>query len=109
VLPIEIPDSSAIAPGGETDPPVDLRVTQALMQGRWSFGEMLTTDVREMEPNVAAMARTLALPYARVGVGLLQRADTTNAIAALDQAARLAPGQQVLVEFVRQLKAGTAR
>jgi hypothetical protein len=109
VLPIVAPDSGAIAPGGPSDAPLDLAATRSLIEERWSFGELLARDLGELEPNVAAMARTLALPHARVGLALLERQDTTAAIAMLERAAHLAPGQDALVAFVRELRQGTTR
>ena len=104
VLPLVAPASGDIAAGGPADAPLDLTVTRALIEGRWSFGELLEHDLTDLEPNVAAMARTLALPFARVGVALLERNDTTAALPMLERAAHLAPRQAPLVEFVKSLR-----
>jgi hypothetical protein len=104
VLPMTIPDTSAIAAGGPADSPFDMSVTRKLIEERWSFGELFEADLTDLEPNVGAMSRTLALPYARLGVALLERADTTAAMPYLERAAQLAPGQEALVEFVRQMR-----
>ncbi len=107
VLPVVLPDSSAFgrslapAPG---EPPLDMPVTQALIDGTWHFGALLDGDLGHLEPNVAAMARTLALPYARLGVAFVQRADTTQAIPYLEKAAHLAPDQVSISGFVSELK-----
>jgi hypothetical protein len=105
VLPTVIPDTSVIVAGGPADAPFDMAVTRKLIEERWSFGELFNADLRDLEPNVGAMARTLALPYARMGVSLLERSDTTSAMPFLERAAQLAPGQEALVAFVEQMRA----
>lgn len=105
VLPITPPDSSAISIGGPTDAPFDLETTRQLINERWSFGALMDDDLTDLEPNVSAMASTLALPYARVGVALLERGDTTGALPMLERAAHLAPRQEPLVQFVNELRA----
>jgi Tfp pilus assembly protein PilF len=69
---------------------------------------LLTADLSSLEPNTGAMARTLALPYAGLGIGYLERGDTTAALPLLEQAVHLAPGQSPLREFVRQLRSGVS-
>jgi hypothetical protein len=106
VIPTTIPDTAAIAAGGPAEGPLDMVATRKLIEERWQFGELLTRDLTDLEPNVGAMARTLALPYARLGVGYLERGDTATAMPLLEQAAHLAPSQTALVEFVRQMRDG---
>jgi hypothetical protein len=98
--PVDI-DTSAML-GAAT--PLDVRVTTALMRETWQFGELLTADLRGLDPNVGSMAATLTLPYARTAVAMLARADTTAAIAMLETAAHLSPGQPGLAEFALQLR-----
>lgn len=99
-------DTSAIAAAG-SGPAIDVAVTQRLMRETWQFGSLLARDLSALEPNVAAMARTVALPYAQVGVALLGTADTAGAIAALETAAHLTPDSPEIADFVRQLRGGT--
>ena len=109
VLPILPPDSADVDRsellGAAT--PLDVRTTLALMDSSWSFGELLTADLGGLDANVASMASTLALPYARTAVAMLARADTARAIAMLETAAHLAPGQPGMAEFVAQLRAAS--
>ncbi len=83
-----------------------LETTERLMRESWSFGRLLEADLTTLEPNVAAMARTIAVPYARVGLAHLERGDTTAALAALEQAARLAPGEDGIAGFLAELRRG---
>lgn len=107
VLPVTIPDRESIAPGGEVEPPVDLGVTLGLIEQQWSFGRLMEEDLSELEPNVASMAHTLALPHARAGLALLDRADTAAAITMLERAIQLSPDNPSLVEFVTALRRAT--
>jgi hypothetical protein len=108
VLPITIPDTAAIASMGPAGVPIDMAATEQLIRERWEFGTLLTADLSSLEPNTGAMARTLALPYAGLGIGYLERGDTTAALPLLEQAVHLAPGQSPLREFVRQLRSGVS-
>ncbi|HRP08445.1 MAG TPA: hypothetical protein PLL69_08150, partial [Gemmatimonadales bacterium] len=100
VMPITMPDSADLAFDVPGDAPLDLKVTAALIDGPWHFGRMLTEDVADLEPNIAAMGRTVAQPFARLGLGRLARGDTTGAVAALERAAHLLPDQTALAEFI---------
>lgn len=84
---------------------LNLAVTESLIEDTWSFGELFNGDLTQLEPNVAAMGRTLAVPYAQVGIARLQMADTTAAIEALSRATQLAPGEQGIADFLRELRA----
>ncbi len=107
VLPMVAPDSAAYgttlapAPG---EAPLDMPITRALIDSTWHFGSLLERSLVDLEPNVAAMARTVALPYARLGVALVQRADTAAALPYLEDAAHLAPEQSSISGFVSELK-----
>jgi hypothetical protein len=107
VLPLAMPpaadiDSSDMLGAAS---PLDLRVTLGLMQDTWQFGALLERDLRGLDANVASMAATLALPYARTAVAMLARADTAAAARLLTTAAHLSPSQPGLAEFAAQLRA----
>jgi hypothetical protein len=94
-------DSSTVLGAGSA--PIDVGVTSRLMDESWSFGPLWDADLGDLEPNVAAMARTVSLPYTRLGIALLERGDTLGAIRRLQAAAHLAPGQPGLDDFLREL------
>lgn len=107
VLPTTFPDSAAIRRDlmvSGNEPPLDIPVTRALIDETWQFGDLLARSLVDLEANTAAMARTLALPNARVGVALVQRGDTAAAVPYLQRAAHLAPEQQALADFVAELR-----
>lgn len=104
VMPITMPDSSDLAFDVPGDAPLDITITSGLIDRQWDFGAMLTGDVSRLEPNVAAMGRTVAQPLARLGIGLLNRGDTTAAVAALERAAHLLPDNPDFALFVSGLR-----
>jgi hypothetical protein len=85
--------------------PMDVATTTALMDSTWSFGHLLDRDVGALDPNIAAMARTVALPYTRLAVALLDRGDTLGAIRRLETAAHLAPSQAAIGQLLDELRA----
>ncbi|MGD9522919.1 MAG: DUF2723 domain-containing protein [Gemmatimonadales bacterium] len=107
VLPIDdqalqdVDRSGVLGPGTS---PIDVGVTTRLMDETWQFGRLWEEDLSGLEPNVAAMARTVSLPYTRLGVALLERGDTLGAIRRLEAASHLAPGQPGLDDFIRSLR-----
>jgi hypothetical protein len=87
--------------------PMDVATTTALMDSTWSFGHLLDRDVGVLDPNIAAMARTVALPYTRLAVALLDRGDTLGAIGRLETAAHLAPSQAAIGQLLDELRASS--
>lgn len=104
VLPVKFPELESVAPGGEVEPPMDLGVTRGLIDNQWSLGGLLEADLSELEPNVASMAHTMALPHARAGLGMLERGDTTEALRLLRRAAHLSVDNQPLRQFISDLE-----
>lgn len=109
VLPV---DSTTLASLGHSlamagdEIPIDMTVTQGLMDHTWHFGDLLHRTLETLDPNIAAMARTVALPYTRLGVARLGQGDTLAAIHDLEIAAHLSPGQTGIREFLAGLTAG---
>ncbi len=92
VLPVGPVDTAALVGGpaaGAEGAPLDLVTTGRLMAESWSFGALLERGAGGLEANVAAMAQTVALPYAQVGVAQLELGDTAAAVGSLRVAARL--------------------
>lgn len=104
VLPLARQDSLRLPVTGPGDAPLDVGVTRALLDQDVHLGALLDKDLAGLDPNIGAMARTLAIPYARVGIALLERADTAAAIPYLDTAAHLAPDQTGLRDLAGQLR-----
>ncbi|MES2125529.1 MAG: DUF2723 domain-containing protein [Gemmatimonadota bacterium] len=105
-LPIGTIDSTRLVAGAASGPggaALDLVTTRRLMAENWSFGSLFTGDVLSLDGNIRGMAATIALPYAQVGVGLLQRGDTTGALAALRTAAHLSD-QPAIREILQALQ-----
>ncbi len=95
--------------GGEASGPdgaaFDLETTRRLIGETWSFGPLLERGVAKLDPNVQAMAATLALPFAQTALGLLARGDSAGAIAHLQRATTVADQPQLEV-LLRQLSPG---
>jgi hypothetical protein len=111
VLPTSYPDSAtalATLVGGGGEPPIDVPATRVLAEETWDFGALMTEDLTDLEANAAAMARTVALPHAQLGIGLLQLGDTTGAIRHLERAVHLAPAEQSLRQFLTEVRGPTA-
>jgi hypothetical protein len=53
------------------------------------------------------LARTVALPYTRLAVALLDRGDTLGAIRRLETAAHLAPSQAAIGQLLDELRASS--
>lgn len=105
VLPIDTAASAhALSMAGDVMP-IDITVTQGLIDHEWQFGSLLRRDLESLDPNIAAMARTLALPYTRLGVASLGQGDTLAAIGDLEVAAHLAPTNAGIHELLDRLKA----
>ncbi len=85
--------------------PIDITVTQGLMDHEWQFGDLLRRSLVALDPNIGAMARTVALPYTRLGVARLGQGDTLAAIHDLEIAAHLSPGNSGIDAFLAGLKA----
>ncbi|MBA2292936.1 MAG: DUF2723 domain-containing protein [Gemmatimonadales bacterium] len=111
VLPTRPPTTADLIGGAALGPDgaaFDLRTTRQLIEETWRFGALFEQGIADLDPNTAAMARTLAVPYAQVGIGLLQRGDTSGAIGALRQATAVSDQPQ-LEELIQQLKGPTDR
>lgn len=105
-LPIVPIDSTRLVAGAASGPggaALDLVTTRRLMAEIWSFGALFTGDLLSLDGNIRGMAATVALPYAQVGLGLLERGDTTAALAALRTAAHLS-SQPAIQELLRELQ-----
>ncbi len=106
VLPIaELPADDLI--GGDALGPdgaaFDLRTSRQLIEENWRFGRLFQLGVADLDPNTAAMASTLAVPYAQTGIGLLQRGDTAGALVTLRQATTVSD-QPALDALLRELQ-----
>lgn len=106
VLPVGPVDTTTLVAGsaaGADGAPLDLVTTERLMTESWAFSPLLERGADGLEANVAAMAQTVALPFAQVGVAHLERGDTVAAVASLRTAARLmqdpAPLRALLAEL----------
>lgn len=85
--------------------PVDITVTQGLIDHEWHFGGLSSRDLSVLDPNIAAMARMVALPYTRLGVARLTQGDTARAIQDLKTAVHLSPDNPDLRHFLNGLDA----
>ena len=101
-------DSSRIESSSPLEPTLDIEITTRLMNEQWHFGQLLEQGVEDLDPNIAAMARTLALPYTRLGITLADSGDNAGALNALRIANRLAPDQPGMAEFISQLDSEVA-
>lgn len=105
-LPITPPDTTMLAGGpaaGAGGAPLDLLTTRGLLDSTWQLGAMLERGAAGLDPNIRAMANTIALPYAQAGIAMLQRGDTATAVRDLQRAARLAPDQPAIAAALAQL------
>lgn len=105
VLPV---DSSARPAPESIDPaaerfPLNVGATTTLIEADWRFGKLLTGRIDRLDPNIAAIARTIAVPYVQLGLALLQGGDTTAAAARLGIASHLAPTDAGLARLLQSL------
>lgn len=106
VLPVSRPTAGDLVSGDALGPDgaaFDLRTTTQLINETWDFGALFAKGIGGLDPNTAAMAGALAVPYAQTGIGLLQRGDTSAAIGALLQATSVSDQPQ-LEALVGQLR-----
>ncbi|MEO5825801.1 MAG: DUF2723 domain-containing protein [Gemmatimonadales bacterium] len=106
VLPTKPPPTNDLIGGDALGPDgaaFDLRTTQQLIAEAWHFGKLFAQGIADLDPNTAAMAGTLAVPYAQTGLGLLQRGDTAGAVGVLRQATAVSDQPQ-LEALIQQLQ-----
>ncbi len=111
VLPTTPPPTTDLIGGDALGPDgaaFDLRTTQQLIAETWHFGKLFEQGIADLDPNTAAMASTLAVPYAQAGIGLLQRGDTVGAMEALRHATAVSDQPQ-LVALIQQLQGHAER
>ncbi len=111
VLPTSPPPAADLIGGDALGPDgaaFDLRTTQQLIAETWHFGKLFEQGIVDLDPNTAAMASTLAVPYAQAGLGLLQRGDTAGAVGALRQATAVSDQPQ-LEALIHQLQGPAER
>jgi hypothetical protein len=91
-LPVPPRDSARLAGGDASGPggtPLDLDVTLRLIDETWHFGRLEREGIGRLDPNIKAMAGTVAIPLMQAAVGVLQRGDTARAIRLLQRARSL--------------------
>lgn len=106
VLPVAPPDTAGLVGGGSAGAdgaPLDLAATERLMSEAWDFGALAERGAASLDPNVGAMAQTIALPYAQVGVAHLERGDTARALVALRAARQFARDPAALDAILQSL------
>ena len=110
VLPVRPVDEASVIRGDASGPEgsaFDLETTRRLIGETWQFGRLFERGIADLDPNTAAMAGTLSVPYAQAAIGLLQRGDTAAAISHLQRAARTSDQPQ-LEALLRQLGGSVA-